>query len=158
MCNTTLKKNKGYSLIEVLVVIGLLTLFAGLTVSTFVSFSNYQSIDKDIDVIVSYIDKARNQTINAKDDDQYGIKFASTTVTLFRGTSYIAGSSTNQVYTVSNKVSLSSLQLTGGVTSFYFLPISGKPSATGTISYTLTNSASTTKTITVYGSGLIEAQ
>lgn len=150
--------NKGFTALELIVVCGIAILLAGLSIATFVSLSDYQSLDKNVDVIISYLQKARNQTINSKDDDQYGLRFASTSVTLFQGTSYNAASTTNLVYDISSKVALSSLSLTGGTTTVYFLPITGKPSATGTAVYRLNNSASTTKTIIIYGSGLVETQ
>ncbi len=150
--------NKGFTAIELLVVIGIAILLASLSIATFVSLSDYQSIDKNADVVESYLLRARNQTINSKDNAQYGIKFASTTVTLFQGTSYNAASTTNVVYNISEKVTLSSLNLTGGTTTVYFMSITGKPSATGTAVYRLNNGASSTKSIIIYGSGLAEVQ
>ncbi len=149
---------KGLTAIELLISLAIVGAVAYMGITSLVSFSNFQSIDKDADVVVSYIEKARNQTINAKDDDQYGIKFATSSATLFKGTTYSAGAGTNQVYTLSNKDRISSIQLTGGATSLYFMPISGKPNATGTITFILNTNASTTKTVTIYGSGLTEVQ
>jgi hypothetical protein len=41
-------------------------------------------------------------------------------------------------------------------TTITFQKMTGKPSATGTIIYTLNNDASSTRSILIYGSGLIE--
>lgn len=153
-----ISRNGGFSLVELLVTLTLSALFIGLTMVTFQTFSSYQSIDKDADVIVSYIKNAHDLTIDSKNDLQYGVKFASTTVTLFQGTSYSAGASTNLVYNISSKVTLSSISLTGNASSLYFYPITGKPNATGTVTYVLKNNASTTKVITIYGTGLAEAR
>ncbi len=161
MKNSGRKNKKGYTLIELMLVVAISLIILTLTISTFAGFSSLQSLDKDTEVIAGYIQKARSQTINSKDNSEFGIKIASTTITLFEGTSYTAGAASNTVYTLSPKVSLSSNQMkTAGsiVTSFYFQQISGKPTATGTIQYKLTNDPSNTRTITIYGSGLIETQ
>lgn len=151
-------KKQGFTVIELLVVCGIALMLASVSVSTFASFSDYQNIDKNIDVVVSYLQKARNQTINAQNDSQFGVQFASSSVALFQGTSYNSSAASNVVYNISEKVVLSSLSLTGGTTTVYFSQITGKPSATGTALFKLKNNASTTKTVIIYGSGLVEVQ
>lgn len=158
MRGKTKEKVRGLTAMELLVSLAIVGAVAYMGMTTLISFSNFQSIDKDADVVVSYVEKARNQTINAKDDDQYGIKFATSSITLFKGTAYSAGAGSNQVYAISNKVRISSIQLTGGATALYFMPITGKPNATGTVTFVLNSNASTTKTVTIYGSGLAEVQ
>lgn len=151
----------GYSLVEILIVVGLSVMLIGLTITTFSGFSSMQSLDKDAEVVASYIQKARNQTLNSKNNNEFGISIASSTITLFEGTTYSPSASTNITYRISPKVFLFSNQMkTGGsvVSSFYFQQISGRPSATGTLQYRLINSASSTRTITLFGSGLIETQ
>ncbi len=152
--------NRGFSMVEVTVVILIFSILAALSFATYVSFSDYQSIDKDADVVVSLVQQARNQTINSKNNSSYGIKFASSSVTLFTGRGYATTSPANSVYNLSSKVKLSSISLTGGTTTIYFMPITGKPSATGTISLVLKtgNGTSTNKTLLLYGSGLVEIQ
>lgn len=153
----TLNKN-GYTIIEMIVVIGISVAVVGLTAVAFAGLSNSQSLEKDTGLALTAIEKARNDTINAKNGSEFGVKFASTTITIFEGTVYSANASSNVVYNISSKVTLSSLQLTGGASSIYFGQIDGKPNATGTITYRLKSNASTTKSIILYGSGLAEIQ
>jgi prepilin-type N-terminal cleavage/methylation domain-containing protein len=147
---------KGFTIVEMIVVIALSALIVGTTVSMFSSLSNVQSLDKDAENVGAYLLKARNQTVNAKNNAVYSVHFASTTVTLFQGASYVSGSSTNQVYSLSSKVSLVSYMFSPATTTITFQKMTGKPSATGTIIYTLNNDASSTRSILIYGSGLIE--
>ncbi len=149
---------KGFTIVELIITLFLSALIVGTTVSMFSGLGNIQALDKDAEIIVSYLQKARNQTINAKNNAVYSVRFASSTVTLFQGATYVNGSSTNQVYDLSSRVSLVSYSFNPTTTTITFQKMTGKPSATGTIRYRLTNNASSTRTITVYGSGLIEIQ
>ncbi len=158
MHKNTQRQMKGFTMIEMLVVIALSFMVLGLTAAAFVGISDNQSLDKNAGIVFSVIQKAKADTLNAKSGQEYGVKFASTSVTLFQGTVYNSSDATNVVYNISTKVSMSLLQLTGNATTLYFNQISGEPSATGTIKYKLNSNASSTKTITVYGSGLIEMQ
>lgn len=147
---------KGFTLIEMVLAIGITAVIVTLTVSSFTELSNFQSIDKDSDVVLSYLEKARTQTINSKNFSEYGVRFATTSITLFPGTAYTSTSS-NIVYNLSTKVKISSISLSGGVTDVYFNKVTGESSATGTITFQL-QTASTTKKIIIYGTGLSEIQ
>lgn len=148
----------GLSAVELVIVIGLMGTIVALTATTFYSFVDVQSIDKEAEVVLAYIQKARSQTINAKNDTQYGVNFSSTTLTLFEGTTYTAGLASNSVYTLSSRVDMSVINLSGGTRTLYFNLINGKPSATGTITYRLKKDPTKTETIILYGSGLAEIQ
>jgi type II secretory pathway pseudopilin PulG len=148
----------GFTIIERIVVIGITVAVVGLTATAFVGLSNSETLDKDTGLVLTAIEKARNDTINAKNGSEFGVMFSSSTVTIFEGTVYNANAVTNVVYNISTKVTLSSLQLTGGASTIYFGQIDGKPSATGTITYSLKSNASSTKSISIYGSGLAEVQ
>jgi prepilin-type N-terminal cleavage/methylation domain-containing protein len=150
--------HKGFTLVEILVVLGIALVVSSISMTALSSLSSYQSLDKDTDVSLSYVEKAREQTIESKNFSSFGVHFSSSSVSLFQGTTYSASASTTMVYNLSSKVNISSISLTGGVSDIYFNKISGEPSATGTISFQNKPSASTTKKIVVYGTGLAEIQ
>lgn len=147
---------RGFTLIEMVVAFGITAIIVTLTVSSFVGLSNFQSIDKDSDVSLSYLEKARTQAIDSKNFSEYGVRFASTSVTLFPGTAYTSTSS-NLVYNLSTKVTISAISLSNGGTDIYFNKVTGESNATGTVTFQLQNS-STTKKIIIYGTGLAEIQ
>jgi len=150
--------SKAFTLVEMLVVLALSLILLVVTITTFSGLSNTQSVDKDAENAVALLQKARNYTVNSENALSYGVAFASTSVTFFKGTTYSPTASTNITYKLSTKVLMSSLQLTGGATSIYFKSISGEPSATGTISYQLSKVGSTTRTIILYGTGMAEVE
>lgn len=153
----SMKISRGFALIELMAVIALAAVVFGLTLTTFSSFADMQSVDKENDVIIAYIQKARNQTINAKNGNQFGVHFASSTVTIYEGSAYAAGAGSNLVYRLSPKVEISALALTGNANRVLFEQLTGKPNATGTVRIRLKTKAAHTKASVIYGSGLVEA-
>jgi hypothetical protein len=129
-----------------------------ITVRTFYNFRDIQSVDKEADTVLEYIQKARNQSISDKNHTQYGVNFASSTITFFEGTSYATSSASNILYTISPSIEMSAISLTGGTRSVYFNMINGKANATGTITYRLKSDVTKTRSIIIYGSGLSEIQ
>lgn len=148
--------HKGFTLIEVLVVIGILVVLIGVSLTAFIKNSSKSNLDKEAKIILSYINNAREQTISSSDNSEYGVYFASTSVTVFKGKVYPASTST--IYEISApSVSIFSFSLTGNTDRFYFKKITGEPSATGTI--VIRNSANNMiQTITVKPTGIIQIQ
>jgi prepilin-type N-terminal cleavage/methylation domain-containing protein len=152
--------SRAFTLVEMIFVISISAIIVTTTVATFSSFGDMQSIDKDVEVVQSYLNRAKNQTLNSKNGSKHGVYFASSSVTLFEGSSFVQGSSTNIIYNLSNKTEIHSINLfgQGGVQSFalVFDKVTGKPSATGTVSFRLKSKPAQTKSIVIYGTGLVE--
>lgn len=148
--------SRGFSLIEMIIVFGIVALIAQISISTFVNVSNNQSLEKDVNYAVSMIERARTQTINAKNNSQFGIKFASSTITLFQGTTYNANSASNTVFALSSKVEIAAINLTGGVSQATFEFITGKSNATGTVKFRLKQDANSSSTIMLHKTGFAE--
>ena len=124
----------------------------------FSALTSRQAVEKDTEIIYAVLQNARNRTILGDGNIQYGVKFASSTITLFKGTGYVAGTSTNQVTTFSARSQINSINLTSGTTTIYFSKLTGRPSATGTIEVVLKTNSTNKETIMIYASGLSEVQ
>ncbi len=149
------KNNTGISMIEVLMVIAIIGIVTSISVSIFSSLSSTQSLDKEAEIVVSYINKSRSNAINSLSNKEHGISFASSTVTIFYGTN-AASPATSTVYTLSSKDKIWNVSLTNGLSNFYFYRLSGEPSATGT--FEVRHSDGSKKTINIYGTGFVEVQ
>ena len=147
---------KGFSLIELIIVTTVILILSSISLSTFFNVSDNQSLSKDTEYTISLIQKARTQTINAYNNSRYSILFASSTVTLFQGTTYSSTSPSNIQFGLSSKVQISSINLTGGTQQVSFDFITGKASATGTVTFILKSNASASDTIMLYKTGLAE--
>lgn len=148
-------KTNGFSVVELLIVIAISLGIGSVAFFSYNTFSGYQTLEKQTDTAHSYIEKARLQALNSKNFSEYGIKFSSSTITLFEGDVYSAVATSNIVYTLSSRITVNSISLTGNATELYFKNVTGEPSATGTIVFKL-NNATSTKTIRLYGTGLSE--
>lgn len=149
---------KGYTLMEIVVVITIMMILLVLTIESFNKLGAIRALDTDTQGIVLELAKARSQTLASKDEMQYGIHFASSSVTRFQGPTYIAGSSSSTITYFNPSVMISAISLTGGATDLVFDRLTGKTSNSGTITVTLSGKLSSTKTITVYSTGIAEIQ
>jgi Tfp pilus assembly protein FimT len=145
-------KTQGISIIEVLMVVAIISIVTSISVGIFSSLSNKQTLDKEAEVVVSYINKTRSNAINSLSNKEHGVSFAST---IYHGTSAVSPA-TSTVYTLSSKHTIWNVSLTNNLSNFYFYRLSGEPSATGTLQIRHVDGSS--KTINIYGTGFVEVQ
>ena len=145
-----MKKNnstlvQGFSLIELIITIGLVAMVSGLILVSFNSLNNRQTLDKQIDFIESAINKTRNDALNSRNGTDQTFTFASTSITY-----------DGQTISLDTSVLLSSY--TTGVKSIVFSRVTGIPNATGTIVYKLQKGSTViaTSSIIINNLGIIE--
>lgn len=139
-----------------MIVLAILCIIAAIIFTSFATFAKSQSLDKDTDGVVEMIRKARTMTLNSQYASQYGVRFASSTVTLFPGSAYTASTSNQTVYLSSN-TKISALSLTGNTTDIIFQRLTGETSQNGTITVSSTQSGRS-HIITVYKTGVVEVK
>lgn len=138
---------RGITYIEVLIVVGLMTLLGG-SVSPFLSsFVLKSSQDTTVDQIVGTIRKAQQYGMERKDGGTWGICSTGTTITLFRGT--CAGPAFSEGYDVGSSVAVA------GLVETTFSSHRGEPSSSLSISVS-TNFSS--KTVSVNPVGGVDVQ
>jgi prepilin-type N-terminal cleavage/methylation domain-containing protein len=146
---------KGFTLIEIVIVIGILGVLSTISMVTFISFKNTQGINKDSEAIVEMLQQARTQTLSSQNASVYGVHFGTTSVTLFAGSTYSAGVATNEVYNFLSADTVLSVTLTGGGNDVIFSRLTGETTQNGTIVISST-SATITRTVSVFKTGVIE--
>lgn len=136
---------KGFSIIEIIITVGLTILIASLILASFNSLNNLQALDAQVDFIKSTVGKIRTDALNSKNNSDQSITFATTSVT-FSGTTV----------NLNSNVILSSYST--GTSTITFSRITGFPSATGTLIYIMKNgnTITGTSTITINNLGIIE--
>lgn len=151
---------KGFTAIEILIVIAIAIIIAGISLSSFSALNKSQALGTETDTILSMIERARSRSISSENSSEYGVRFATSSAALFSGKNYSASSSNNEVENLNSRTNISSINLTGGASAFYFKKITGKPSATGTIVVSLIGEigTSSSKTITIYSTGLSDVR
>jgi prepilin-type N-terminal cleavage/methylation domain-containing protein len=139
------KNKKGFSFIEIIISLSLLTMISVLVFVSFNSLNNKQSLDKQIDFLKSTINQTRMDAINSKNSINHSIQFSSTSIMY-----------DNKTIDLENNISL--LSSTMGSTTVSFYKISGFPSATGTLVYQLQKGGTViaTSSIIINNLGIIE--
>jgi prepilin-type N-terminal cleavage/methylation domain-containing protein len=138
---------RGFTLIEILVVSGVLTLlfFAG----SFLDIGSYGRglISREEELLVSILSKARSRAMNNVYETEHGVHIDSDTYVLFRGSSYSALNSTNEPLEKNSNISIA------GINDIVFKQLSGEAGTSGVI--TLSDNLGS-RTITISKSGLID--
>lgn len=147
---------KGFSLIEIIIVIAIFAALFVITLTAFSRFNNNQALNRSVSEVTSILNEARALTLASKNNAVYGVHFLSDRVTLFTGQIFSPSDPDNEVNVISSKVSISNIALSGGGDDIIFQRLTGKTNQNGTITLSLISDSSKSKTITVEVSGIIE--
>lgn len=136
---------KGFSLIELLLVIAGTVIIAALTLPVGIRFFQTQQLDEATSNILNTLRKAGSQAKFSKNDSAFGVKFLSGSYVLFQGNSYASRTQSED-----ETLNLSSGITTSGITEIVFAKITGIPNTTGTLTISFLND---NQTITINGQG-----
>ncbi|MDA3815630.1 MAG: type II secretion system protein, partial [Patescibacteria group bacterium] len=88
-----LNNQSGFTLIELMIVIGLLVIFTTLTIPYGLNFYNARMLEEETASIATVIERARAHATSGKEDSDWGVRFlyAQNQFTIFKGSSCGAG-------------------------------------------------------------------
>lgn len=153
------KKNLGgFTVLELLMVISIIAILATIVMLSFSSFRNSSALQTTSEDVISVLNKARNNTIASKDGYQYGVHFSANNMTLFRGTSFVSGDSTNEVSTFDPAIQVASTALAGGGSDVIFQKLTGKTDYYGTLTLQVISDSSKTAVISIEKTGVVGFQ
>lgn len=144
----------GFTLIEILITLSILVILSTIVLSTFRLFDEKEALSKDFFMIISTLEKARNQTLFSKDSSSYGVHFETNQVVLFKGETYSSSDPENVVNKLHSKVIISNISLEGAVSDVVFERLSGKTDQNGSVTITSKIDATNSKTINILKTGL----
>ena len=131
MKRATLTPRAGFSIVEIVVVIGLLLIVSGLLFSGFREYMAFQQHSQAMNEVKLLIQESQTAARLSVGGVAHGIKIEASQLTPFVGDTYNSSDPDNQVTTF-NTVTLTPY-LSGGTDEIIFTILSGYPSATGTI-------------------------
>ncbi len=150
-------KNKGFTLIEVLIVLIISSSILIIVISSFYKLVKTQALERDLSSIIAIIDRAKSLALNSESASQYGVYFSSSTAVLYKGINYIPTSTSNEIYFLNNRVNISSINLIGSSTNqITFSRITGYSNASGTVSISLKDNFLPDRIIKIYRTGVVE--
>jgi len=142
------KKEKGFSLTEILVVIAVLITLLALTIPTYRFFLRESDLNTTYGKLVGNIRAAQTKTLASEGEIQHGVHFETTQYVLFQGASYNPTAPDNEVHTFPSTVEMNSITL-GGPVDVLFQRVTGQASSTGSVGLRMIADTAKTRTICI---------
>lgn len=146
----------GFSLVEIMLVVGIMAVIATIIIFSFSALNKNYNLEGAAQNGATMFKDARGRTLSAQNNSQYGIHIASSSLTLFPGSIFVSGNSSNETLIFSQSVAVGTTTLSGVGFDIIFSRLKGTPSQFGTTSVYLVNNPSKYKNIIIRESGLIE--
>jgi len=143
---------KGFTIIELVLVIMLLSISIGMTISYYRTSQIRADINSQVANMVHYLRLAQSSATAGLEDSNYGVHIENSFYTTFKGSSYNPLSDTNFQIDIPSTMSLGNILLNGGGSDVIFTKPSGETTTYGT--FTLSSAEinrSFTVTITPIG-------
>lgn len=145
---------KGFTTMEILVVLAVLSFIVAITFSSLSDFRNKSALKSSTQTALSVLQNARQKTLSSENLSQYGVHIDNSDLTLFTGSSYSQGLSSNIVYSIDSNIEVT-YSLNGGGSDIVFDRLTGQTSNYGTITFSLSSDNTKYKTITINNMGSV---
>ena len=122
---------RGFTLIELVVVIAISVLLVLVTISFFSSFRDTQVLQGETSQALSLLNKAQSYTLNSKSDSEYGVRINGNQLILFKGLAFSSSSPGNEAYILHPAVAIASTTLSSGGFDVIFDRLTGDTSNDG---------------------------
>ncbi|MBU1557538.1 type II secretion system GspH family protein [Patescibacteria group bacterium] len=145
--------NKGFTLVEIVVAIGIMAIIFAFGVQPFIAMKNRKALDNSVEKIESLLHEARSMTMSSVGDSQYGVHFEETKAALFKGSVYSSLDLDNKWVYLENAVVISEINLSGGVSDVVFKRLNGETENPGNIKFSLVSNPTKFKILTIFLGG-----
>ena len=128
------QKNGGFTFIEILLVVALIGITAGISIPVYQSFQTRSDLDISGTTIAQTLRRAQLLSQAVEGDISWGVNVAVGSITLFKGESFSSRDAEfDEVFSVPTSISVSGLQ------EIVFEKFTGEPQNTGTTTLTSVN-------------------
>ena len=147
---------RGFGALELIIALSIISIITIIAVISFSGFNQNNLLNNDANNLVSFMREARSKTLSSENFYQYGINFASSTATLFKGEIFSESDTDNIELLFSDQIEISSLSLNGGASSTVFLRLTGETNEFGSLILSIKSDSEKTKTIRINQAGIVE--
>ncbi len=142
---------RGLTLVELLIIIGILAVLISITIPTFYFFKRESELTNSAQKIITTLRIAQNKTLSSEGASQYGVYFNNLTFPhqyiLFKGKNYINRQTAfDKIYNLPSSIEIFEINLRGGK-EVVFQRVSGHTFQTGNLNLRLINEPTKTRTI-----------
>ena len=153
-------KQRGFTFIEILVVIGIIGLFIGLSIPQLRSFQQVSHLENINKEVIAALRLAQSHTLASKGALQYGVYFDVVSIPnqyiLFEGSNYATRNAPkDEVKVLKKEVEISSILL-GGEKEVVFARLTGQANSQGAIIFRLIKDPDRTKVVSILASGAVQ--
>lgn len=146
---------RGYTLLELLIVIAIIVIVAILISGAFSSFRTNNSLVEADSNIIGFLNEARSNTLGSLNNNTWGVHFEQTKIVLFSGAVYNAADSANTPYPLPFDLQISAINL-GGPTEVVFARLTGDASISGTVTISSRRNAAQNRIVTILPKGNVK--
>lgn len=148
-------RNKGFTVMEILIVVGILGVLMAIIVPSFSQFRKAGLVNTETQDIVSFINRARLSSMHSKNDLEYGIHFNSTGVVMYSTPVYDAMETTNETRNLDSTLFFSTIAVQGGGNDIVFKKVTGAADKYATTTMKFVGASATSTTFVVRPSGVV---
>ncbi|MEK7123342.1 MAG: type II secretion system protein [Patescibacteria group bacterium] len=150
-------KNRGFTVIEVLVAVAIIVLITAIGVGVFRNFKIENQLNSAAAGVLSVIRLAQSKTLAGEASSQWGVHFQSDRYALFQGGIYNAADPNNVVSLLDPQIQISVIALAGGGSELIFNRLTGTTGQDGNVQISSVSDASRLRTIYIESSGQANA-
>lgn len=151
---------RGFTLVEIMVVIGILSLLILVVSVNIRSFQTHSQVTQAAEELASILREAQSRSMAVVNGQNHGIHFDedSNAYTLFEGTVFSEGAPTNVVYSLDISIELTSVSLADAGSDVVFEKLTGSTTDSGLVTIASKLDGSVNQTVTITNEGKISAQ
>lgn len=153
---TYLRKSSGFTLLEVIISIGIIMTISSVVLASLSTFRASQTLDAAVEKTLSAFSLSRLDTISSKNDSVYGVRVLQDRVTYFKGSVYPGNADPdNLVFILPATIELANISINGGGSDVVFQRISGATATYGTFDIRVRGNTKIVTRVTINQTGTV---